>query len=92
MNRSLFRIPTVLSTTVRFHAFLDFADFFLVLVTTSPHVQFVYDLMAGRDAFVNGACKWVLHRSLILVNADLSASFARLHPDKRAYLARELGQ
>ena len=70
----------------------DFADFFLVQAAASTHVQFVYDLTAGRVAFVNAAYERVLHRAPPLVNADLPALLAQLHPDDRAYLAHFWGQ
>ena len=70
----------------------DFADFFLIQAAASTHVQFVYDLTAGRVAFVNAAYERVLHRSAPLVNADLSDLLAQLHPDDRAYLAHYWGR
>ena len=65
----------------------DFADFFLAQAAASPHMQFVYDLTAGRVAFVNAAYERVLHRPPAEVNADLPALLAQLHPDDRTYLA-----
>ena len=65
----------------------DFADFFFARTAASAHVQFVYDLTAGRVAFVNAAYERVLQRPPALVNADLPALLAQLHPDDRAYLA-----
>ncbi|NVO86221.1 PAS domain-containing sensor histidine kinase [Hymenobacter terrestris] len=65
----------------------DFADFFFAQAVASAHVQFVYDLRAGRVVFVNAAYERILHRPVALVNADLPALLAQLHPDDRAYLA-----
>jgi two-component system sensor histidine kinase VicK len=65
----------------------DFADFFRSQAEASAHVQFVYDLTAGRVAYVNAAYARVLHRPPGQVNADLPALLAQLHPDDRAYLA-----
>ena len=70
----------------------DFTDFFFNQAAASSHVQFVYDLTAGRVAFVNAAYEQVLHRPPALVNADLPALLAQLHPDDRAYLAHYWGQ
>jgi two-component system sensor histidine kinase VicK len=65
----------------------DFADFFRSQAEASAHVQFVYDLTAGRVAFVNAAYARVLRCPPGQVNADLPTLLARLHPDDRAYLA-----
>ena len=53
-----------------------------------PHIQFVYDVAAGRVVFVNAAYQTVLGGTPAEVNAALPALLARLHPDDRAYLAR----
>ena len=65
----------------------DFANFFFSQAEANPHVQFVYDLAAGRVVFVNAAYERVLHGSRGQVNEELPAMLQRLHPDDRAYLA-----
>ena len=65
----------------------EFAAFFLDQAEASTHVQFVYDLTAGRIVFVNAAYQTVLHGTLHGVNAELPALLQRLHPDDLAYLA-----
>jgi two-component system sensor histidine kinase VicK len=52
-----------------------------------PHIQFVYDVPAGRVVFVNAAYEAVLGGAPAEVNAELPALLARLHPDDRQYLA-----
>ncbi|WP_210521708.1 PAS domain-containing sensor histidine kinase [Hymenobacter terricola] len=66
----------------------DFADFFQDQAAVSAHVQFVYDLTAGRIVFINAAYEQVLHGTEGLVNAELPALLHRLHPDDRVYLAQ----
>jgi|GEM_PF-4086383 len=53
-----------------------------------PHIQFIYDVPAGRVTFVNAAYADVLGRAPAEVSAVFSALLARLHPDDRQYLAR----
>ena len=55
---------------------------------TSAHVQFVYDVAAGRVVFVNPAYEQVLHGTCAGVNDELPGLLGRLHPDDRAYLAK----
>lgn len=66
----------------------DFAAFFLNQAQASSHIQFVYDVAAGRVVFVNEAYAQVLHGTVAQVNAELPALLARLHPDDQAFLAR----
>ncbi len=66
----------------------DLAAFLLEQVETGPHIQFVYDVTAGRVVFVNPAYQAVLGGATAEVNAELPALLARLHPDDRAFLAR----
>jgi len=54
----------------------------------SSHVQFVYDVPAGRIVFVNPAYEQVLHGHRDQVNEELPGLLARLHPDDRQFLAR----
>ena len=65
----------------------DFADFFQEQAEASAHVQFVYDLTAGRVVFINAAYEQVFQGTQGLVNAELPDLLQRLHPDDRAYLA-----
>ncbi|TDN38824.1 PAS domain-containing sensor histidine kinase [Hymenobacter sp. UV11] len=65
----------------------DFADFFLDQAEASAHVQFVYDLAAGRLVFINAAYEQVFRGTKGLVKAELPDLLQRLHPDDRAYLA-----
>ena len=62
--------------------------FFMEQAAAGSHIQFVYDVPAGRVVFVNDAYRTVLGGSPAEVNAELPALLARLHPDDRAYLAR----
>jgi len=66
----------------------DLAAFLLEQVETGPHIQFVYDVAAGRVIFVNNAYQTVLGGTPAEVNAELPALLDRLHPDDRAFLAR----
>ena len=65
----------------------EFADFFLDQAESSTHVQFVYDLTAGRIVFINAAYEQVFQGTCDRVNAELPGLLQRLHPDDRAYLA-----
>jgi two-component system sensor histidine kinase VicK len=65
----------------------EFAALFEEQAQASAHVQFVYDVAAGRVAFVNPAYEAVLHGSCGHVNEELPGLLARLHPDDRVYLA-----
>lgn len=53
----------------------------------SAHVQFVYDVAAGRVVFVNAAFELVLHGRRARVNEELPSLLLRLDPDDRTYLA-----
>ena len=53
----------------------------------SAHVQFVYDVAAGRVVFANAAYDTVLRGDRTRVNEELPGLLARLHPDDRQYLA-----
>ena len=64
----------------------NFADFFQEQAEASAHVQFVYDLTAGRVVFINAAYEQVFQGTQGLVNAELPDLLQRLHPDDRAYL------
>ena len=66
---------------------VDFADLFLDQAEASTHVQFVYDLAAGRIVFINAAYEQVFQGTRGLVNAELPDLLQRLHPDDQAYLA-----
>ena len=66
---------------------VDFADLFLDQAEASTHVQFVYDLAAGRIVFINAAYEQVFQGTRSLVNAELPDLLQRLHPDDQAYLA-----
>jgi len=57
------------------------AELFLDQAEASPHVQFLYDLTAGRVVFVNAAYERVLQGNCAHVNHELPALLARLHPD-----------
>jgi len=65
----------------------DFADFFQDQAEASAHVQFIYDLTAGRVIFVNAAYERVFQGTKAWVNAELPGLLQRLHPDDQAYLA-----
>ena len=65
----------------------DLTDFFENQAKASPHVQFVYDLAAGRVVFINAAYEQVFQGVRGLVNAELPDLLQRLHPDDQAYLA-----
>lgn len=66
----------------------DFAALFMDQAEASSHVQFVYEVPAGRVVFVNPAYEQVLHGRRDQVNEELPGLLARLHPDDRKYLAR----
>ncbi len=63
------------------------AGFFANVAAASPHVQFVYNVAAGRVVFVNAAYERVLGGRRDRVNDELPGLLARIHPDDRAYLA-----
>ncbi|HEX8507535.1 MAG TPA: ATP-binding protein [Hymenobacter sp.] len=65
-----------------------FATLFKEQAEASAHVQFVYDVAAGRVVFINPAYEQVLHGSCSRVNEELPGLLDRLHPDDRAYLAQ----
>jgi two-component system sensor histidine kinase VicK len=62
--------------------------FLMEQAEASSHIQFIYDVEAGRVVFVNAAYQTVLGGTPAQVNAELPALLACLHPDDRAYLAR----
>lgn len=62
--------------------------FFMKQAEAGLHIQFVYDVPAGRVTFVNAAYQSVLGGTPAGVNAELPALLARLHPDDRPFLAR----
>jgi len=64
------------------------AAFFMKQAAAGLHIQFVYDVPAGRVTFVNAAYQRVLGGNPAEVNAELPALLARLHPDDRQFLAR----
>lgn len=66
----------------------ELSAFFMEQAEAGPHIQFVYDVSAGRVIFVNAAYQTVLGGTPAEVNAELPVLLARLHPDDRAYLAR----
>lgn len=65
----------------------DLATLFKNQAEASAHVQFVYDLAAGRVIFVNRAYEDALHGTCAGVNEELPGLLDRLHPDDRTYLA-----
>ncbi len=65
----------------------DFTPLFARQAQASAHVQFVFDLTAGRVVFVNEAYRRVLHGTPDQVNAELPELLARLHPDDQPRLA-----
>jgi two-component system sensor histidine kinase VicK len=65
----------------------DYPAFFMEQAEAGLHIQFIYDVPAGRVVFVNAAYQTVLGGSPAQVNAELPALLARLHPDDRKYLA-----
>jgi two-component system sensor histidine kinase VicK len=65
----------------------DFAAVFLGQAEASAHVQFIYDVAAGRVAYVNPAYETLLGGRRDHVNDELPGLLARLHPDDHAYLA-----
>ena len=60
--------------------------FFMEQAEAGLHIQFVYDVPAGRVVFVNTAYVQVLGGTRAHVNEELPALLARLLPDDRAYL------
>jgi two-component system sensor histidine kinase VicK len=66
----------------------DYPAFFMEQAEAGPHIQFIYDVPAGRVSFVNAAYQTVLGGHPAEVNAELPALLARLHPDDLAFLAR----
>jgi two-component system sensor histidine kinase VicK len=64
----------------------DFTTLFEEQAAASPHVQFVYDVAAGRVIFINTAYEQVLHGTCAGVNEELPGLLARLHPDDQVYL------
>ncbi len=66
----------------------NLAAFFMQQAEASPHIQFVYDVAAGRVLFINAAYHTVLGGGVLTAGAELPALLARLHPDDRAYLLR----
>lgn len=65
----------------------ELAAFFMKQAEAGLHIQFVYDVPAGRVVFVNSAYQTVLGGNPAGVNAELPALLARLHPDDQKYLA-----
>jgi len=61
--------------------------FFMELAEAGSHIQFGYDVPAGRVVYVNAAYQTVLGGNVAAVNEELPALLARLHPDDRKYLA-----
>ncbi|RZK56827.1 MAG: hypothetical protein EOO59_09510 [Hymenobacter sp.] len=59
----------------------DLSAFLLEQAEAGPHVQFIYDVAAGRVVFVNQAYHTVLGGNPAEVNAELPALLGRLHPD-----------
>ena len=70
----------------------DFAALFARQAEASTHVQFVYNLAAGRVVFINEAYRRVLRGVPQQVNAELPTLLARLHPDDRPRLAEHWAQ
>jgi two-component system sensor histidine kinase VicK len=61
--------------------------FFMKQAEAGLHIQFIYDVPAGRVVFVNAAYQAVLGGAPAEVNAELPGLLARLHPDDHKYLA-----
>ena len=66
----------------------DLSAFFMEQAEAGLHVQFVYDVPAGRVVFVNAAYQTVLGGTPAAADAELPTLLARLHPDDRPFLAR----
>lgn len=66
----------------------DYPAFFMEQAAAGPHIQFIYDVPAGRVGYVNAAYQTVLGGHPAQVNTELPALLARLHPDDRHFLAR----
>ena len=65
----------------------DYNPLFVRQAEASAHVQFVYELAAGKVVFVNEAYRPVLRGVPDQVNTELPALLARLHPDDQPRLA-----
>lgn len=65
----------------------DYPAFFMEQAEAGPHIQFIYDVSAGRVVYVNAAYQTVLAGNPAQVNAELPALLARLLPDDRTFLA-----
>jgi two-component system sensor histidine kinase VicK len=65
----------------------DLSAFFMKQAEAGLHMQFVYDVPAGRVVFINAVYQTVLDGTPAEVNAELPALLARLHPDDRQFLA-----
>jgi two-component system sensor histidine kinase VicK len=66
----------------------ELSAFFMKQAEAGLHMQFVYDVPAGRVVFINAVYQAVLGGTPAEVNAELPALLARLHPDDRQFLAR----
>lgn len=64
----------------------DLSAFFMEQAEAGPHVQFVYDVSMGHVVFINAAYQTVLGGTPAVVDVELPALLARLHPDDREYL------
>ena len=65
----------------------DYTALFARQAAASAHVQFVFDVVAGRVVYVNEAYRQVLRGNPDRANAELPELLARLHPDDRPRLA-----
>ena len=64
----------------------DLSAFFMKQAEAGLHIQFVYDVPAGRVIFINAVYQAILGGTPAEVNAELPALLARLHPDDRQFL------
>jgi len=71
---------------------LNPAALFLDQAEQSPHLQFVYDVLAQQVVFVNAAYEPLLRGQRAHVNAELPALLARLPPDDLPLLQRSWRQ
>lgn len=81
------RKSTYLAGIIKPNRMSELPAFFMEQAEVGLHIQFVYDVPAGRVVFVNEAYHTVLGGTPTEVNAELPALLARLHPDDWKYLA-----
>lgn len=64
----------------------DLAALFQEQAKANVHVQFVYDVAAGRIVFINQAYEQMLQGTCAGINEELPGLLDRLHPDDREFL------